>query len=205
MWSRFLLILCLIHSIIARPQGQVDTPPSFFSDNQLGQTSGTPQFIAPGDTSSDSNLAIQQAPWTEDPEPILLAGSGCNGPHSRPRRSFTKREGGFCSPTDRFQSPKQQAVEGQQPRPGPAMMTTPPEGVDPGAAAMWNTIYSLPGKDGKPDDRVCATSGNPLLRVPICAWPQPISPASFVLPARFCTLLFFSSSRVSSRIHPVKD
>lgn len=76
MWSRFLLILCLIHSIIARPQGQVDTPPSFFSDNQLGQTSGTPQLIAPGDTSSDSNLAIQQLPWTEDPKPILLAGRG---------------------------------------------------------------------------------------------------------------------------------
>lgn len=178
------MILCIIHSTIARPQGQVDTPTSFFPDNQLGETSGT-QLIAPGDISSDSNFATQQ-PWTEDPVPILLAGSGCNNPHSRPRRSFTKRDREICSPNDKYQLFKQQAIEGQQPGPDAGKMKMPPEGIDPGATSIWNALYNFPGEDGNPDDKVCATSGNPLLRVPICARPQPISPASFVLPARFC-------------------
>lgn len=208
MWSRFLLILCLIHSTIARPQGQVDTPTSFFPDNQLGETFAT-QLIPPGDTSSDSNLATQQ-PWTEDPEPILLAGSGCNSnaspnqiPHSRSRRSFTKRGGGeICSPNDRNQLFKQQPIEEQpgtdaaQPLPlnptsiNPDRPKTPPRGIYPDAYSMWSTLYNFPGEDGNPDDEVCAMSGNPLLSVPICAPPQPISPISFVLPARFCKLLF---------------
>lgn len=207
MWSRFLLILCLVHSTIARPQGQVDTLTSFFPENQLGETSGT-QLKTPGDTSSDSNLATQP-PWTEDPKPILFAGTGCNNaspiqiPHSRSRRSFSKRGEEMCSPDDRnqlFKQPNegQQSVrDAAQPLPlnptsinpqRPARTEKPPKGIHPMANSMYLAIYNFPGMDGQPDEQVCATSQNPLLRVPICAPPQPYTPLPFVLPARFCKL-----------------
>lgn len=209
MWSRLLSILCLIHSTIARPQGQVDILTSFLPKNQLGEISGT-QLIASGDTSSDSNPKTHQ-PWTEDPKPILLAGADCNdaGPkqilHSRSRRSFTKRGGEICSPNDRNQLFKQ-PEEGQQPgrdaaQPLPLYPTLgkpkrpgkrkkPPKGIRRDALPIYNAIYNFPGEDGKPDDEVCNTSEHPLLRVPICAPPQPFSPISMVLPARFCKFLF---------------
>lgn len=229
MYSRFLSILILIHCTVARPQGQIDTLTSFLPDNPLGETSGT-QLIAFGDTNSDSNLRTQQ-PWIDDPESILLGGAGCNDvapnqtPHSRSRRSFTKRDGEICSPDDRNQLLKQAPPleQGQQPagdaaqplplnpnsvnpdRPG--NMQTPPKGVHPDAFLFWNTIYSFPGEDGKPDDEVCATSGNPLLRVPICAPPQPTSPLAIVLPARFCEfylyfLIIFFFSRAALHTRP---
>lgn len=211
MWSRLLLILWLIHSTIARPQGLVDTPTFFLPENQLGETSGT-QFIASGDTSSDSNSDHEtQQPWTEDPTPILLAGAaGCNGaapnqiPHSRSRRSFTKRGGEICSPNDGTQLFKQPVYEGQQPardaaQPLPLNPTSgnpkrpgkgkkPIKGIRREALPMYNAIYNFPGEDGKPDDEVCNISEHPLLRVPICAPSQPFSPIS--MPARFCQYSF---------------
>lgn len=210
MWSRLLSIICLVHSTMARPQGQVDTLTSFLPENQLGEISGT-QLIASGDISSDSNPGSQQ-PWVEDPKPILVAGAGCSDaapnqiPHFRSRRSFTKRGGEICSPDDRSQSFKQ-AEEGQQPgrdaaqplplnptsgNPGrPGKRKKPPKGIRRDALPMYIAIYNFPGEDGKPDDEVCNSSQYPLLRVPICAPPQPVSPISMVLPARFCKFLFF--------------
>lgn len=206
MWSRLLSILCLMHSTIARPQGQVDTLISFLPQNQLGEISG--------DTSSDSNYETQQ-PWTEDPKPTILTGAGCNDaapnqiPRSRFRRSFTKRGGEICSPDDRNQLFKQ-SEEGQQPgrdaaQPLPLNPTSgnpkrpgkrkkPPKGIRRDALPFYNAIYNFPGEDGKPDDEVCNTSEHPLLRVPICAPPQPFSPLSMVLPARFCKFFFFKTN-----------
>lgn len=211
MWSRLLLILLwLIHSTIARPQGLVDTPTSSLPENQPGEASGT-KLIASGDESSGRNQEIQQ-PWTEDPNPFLLAGAGCNDAaptqilRSRSQRSFTRRGGEICSPDDRAQLFKQ-PEEGQQPerdsaQPLPLKLTTdnakrprkgkkPTKGVQSDALPMYNAIYNFPGEDGKPDDEVCNIPGHPLLRVPICAPAQPFSPISMVLPARFCKFLFF--------------
>lgn len=198
-----------MHSTLARPQGQVDTLTSFLPQNELGEISGT-QLIASGDTSSDSNHDTQQ-PWTEDPKPIFLAGAGCNDAapnqilHSISRRSFTKRGGEICSPDDRNQLFKQ-PEEGQQPGRGaekplplnptsgnpkrPEKRKKPPKGIRRDALPMYNAIYIFPGEDGKPDDEVCNSSEYPLLRVPICALPQPFSPISMVLPARFCKFSF---------------
>lgn len=214
MWSRLLSILFLNHCTIARPQGQVNTLTQFLPENLQGAAFGTP-LIATGDTSSDSNSKTQQT-WAEDPESLLLAGPGCNGAgtnqnsHSRSRRSFIKGGQEVCSPNDKDQilQQGQQVDQGQQPGQGaaqplrldptsvnpdqPEKMKTPPKGVHPDASLLYNAIYNLPGEDGQPYDEVCALSGNPLLRVPICAPSEMVSPASIVMPARFCEFSLLS-------------
>lgn len=225
LWLRFLSILFLNHCTRARPQGQVDTLTQFLPENLLGAAFGTLP-IATGDTSSDSNSKTQQT-WTEDPELLLLAGVGCNGAainqnsHSRSRRSFAKGDREVCSPDDKDQILKQgpQVDQGQQPGQGaaqplpldptsvnpdrPEKMKTPPKGIHPDASLLYNAIYNIPGEDGQPDDEVCALSGNPLLRVPICAPPAMVSPAPIVMPARFCkfsALSMFFLSRLRHKL-----
>lgn len=219
MWSKLFFILWLIHSTIA--QDLLDTPPFFFPENQLGQSFGTStQLKASGDTSSDSNHEnVQQEQWTEDPNSIFLAGAGCNDAnaapnqvlYSRSRRTFTRRGGGeICIPDDRAQLFKQpeeaqppeiagtaqplplDPTSGKPRRPG--KRKKPAKGISGDALPMYNAIYNFPGEDGKPDYEVCNVSEYPLLRVPICAPPQPYSPISMVLPARFCKFLLFSFS-----------
>lgn len=213
MWTKPLFILWLIHSTIARPQDLLDTPPSFLSENQLGESSGM-QLIASGYTSSDSNHETQQEQWTEDPKVILLAGVGCNDAvapnkvlHSRSQRSrlFTRHGEEICIPDDRtqlFKQPEEAQPPGGdavQPLPldptsgnpkRPGKRKKPAKGIGRDALPLYNAIYDFPGEDGKPDYEVCNISKYPLLRVPICALPQPYSPISMVLPARFCKFLF---------------
>lgn len=214
LWLRFLLIHFLNHCTSARPQGQLDALTQFVPENLPGAAFGTP-LIATGDTSSDSNSKTQQT-WTEDPELLLLAGVGCNGAainqnsHSRSRRSFIKGGREVCSPDDQDQILKQapQVDQGQQPGQGaaqpllldptsvnpdrPEKMKTPPKGILSDASLLYNAIYNIPGEDGQPDDEVCALSGSPLLRVPICAPPAMVSPAAIVMPARFCKFSLLS-------------
>lgn len=218
MWSSLLFILWLIHSAVARPQDLLTSPPSFLPENQLEESSGT-QLIASGDASSDSNQKIaQQEEWTEDPKPILIADASCNDAvaapnqvlHSRFLRSqtFTRRGGGeICIPDDRTQFSKQpeesqppgrdaaqplplDPASGKPKRPGKRKKPGA-KGISADALPMHNAIYNFPGEDGKPDYEVCNISQYRLLRVPICAPPQPYSPISMVLPARFCKFFFF--------------
>lgn len=212
LWSRSLLIFFLNPCTRARPQGELDALTQFLPEN-LSAAFGTP-LIATGDTSSDSNSKTQQT-WTENPELLLLAGAGCNGAaisqnsHSKSWRSFIRGGREVCSPDDKDQILKQEPQEdpGQQPgqaaaqplllaptlvNPDPEKMETTPKGVHPDASLLYHAIYNIPGEDGLPDDVACALFENPLLRVPICAPPEMVSPAPIVMPARFCKFSLLS-------------
>lgn len=173
---------------------------SVTSDNTLLAMSGPSQFTTqftsggasstgPTDTSELQYLNPQD---DNGPDPLRLSNNYCHraAEQPNPSRRRRKRQNGktFCDnpasgasnqlENNGNTNPKSQVPNQVQPPP-----PEPQEG-------LRNFLYSMPGKDGRPNPAACNNPGYPLHKVPICAPPvlpsiTRTSPTTFVVPCKF--------------------